>query len=52
MPGYEALLRMEDRDGQLINPGLFMESAEQFGLAASIDYRCGTQSGPKNTRLD
>jgi diguanylate cyclase (GGDEF)-like protein len=37
-PGYEALLRMEDRDGQLISPGLFLESAERFGLAGPIDY--------------
>jgi diguanylate cyclase (GGDEF)-like protein len=37
-PGYEALLRMEDRDGQLIGPGLFLESAERFGLAVPIDY--------------
>lgn len=37
-PGYEALLRMEDRDGQLINPGLFLESAERFGLAVPIDF--------------
>ena len=37
-PGYEALLRMEDRDGQLISPGLFLESAERFGLAVPIDY--------------
>lgn len=37
-PGYEALLRMEDRDGELISPGFFLESAERFGLAGSIDY--------------
>ena len=37
-PGYEALLRMEDRDGELISPGLFLESAERFGLSAPIDY--------------
>jgi diguanylate cyclase (GGDEF)-like protein len=37
-PGYEALLRMEDRDGQLISPGLFLESAERFGLAVPIDH--------------
>ncbi len=35
--GYEALLRMEDPDGQLISPGLFLESAERFGLAIPID---------------
>jgi diguanylate cyclase (GGDEF)-like protein len=37
-PGYEALLRMEDRDGQIISPGLFLESAERFGLALPIDH--------------
>ena len=37
-PGYEALLRMEDRDGQLISPGMFLESAERFGLSVPIDY--------------
>lgn len=36
-PGYEALLRMEDRDGDLISPGLFLESAERFGLSVPID---------------
>lgn len=29
---------MEDRDGQLISPRLFLESAERFGLAVPIDY--------------
>ena len=37
-PGYEALLRMEDRDGELISPGMFLESAERFGLSVPIDY--------------
>ncbi|WP_166668758.1 putative bifunctional diguanylate cyclase/phosphodiesterase [Thiohalophilus thiocyanatoxydans] len=36
-PGYEALLRMEDRNGELISPGLFLESAEHFGLSVPID---------------
>lgn len=36
--GYEALLRMEDRDGQLISPGLFLESAERGGLGSAIDF--------------
>ncbi len=34
---YEALLRMEDRDGRLITPGMFLESAEQFDLSVPID---------------
>ncbi len=37
-PGYEALLRMEDRDGQYISPGLFLGSAERFGLSVPIDF--------------
>lgn len=37
-PGYEALLRMEDRDGKLIHPGEFLDAAERFGLAISIDH--------------
>lgn len=35
---YEALLRMEDRDGKLISPGKFLESAERLGLSALIDF--------------
>ncbi|MBI3563054.1 MAG: EAL domain-containing protein [Gammaproteobacteria bacterium] len=36
--GYEALLRMEDRDGQLIAPGRFLESAERCNLSSLIDF--------------
>lgn len=35
--GYEALLRMEDSNGTLLGPGLFLESAERFSLSATID---------------
>ncbi len=35
--GYEALLRMEDRDGRLIPPGQFLESAEKANLSATLD---------------
>ncbi len=35
---YEALLRMEDRDGQMISPGKFLESAERIGLSVPIDF--------------
>ena len=35
--GYEALLRMEDREGHLISPGLFLESAERANLSTVID---------------
>jgi len=35
--GYEVLLRMEDRDGQLISPGQFLESAERANLSSPID---------------
>ncbi|MHB8347591.1 MAG: putative bifunctional diguanylate cyclase/phosphodiesterase [Acidiferrobacterales bacterium] len=34
---YEALLRMEDRDGHLITPGMFLDSAEHFDLSIPID---------------
>lgn len=34
---YEALLRMEDVEGQYINPGLFLESAHRYDLSVSID---------------
>ncbi len=34
---YEALLRMEDTDGELIPPGEFLETAERFGLIEEID---------------
>lgn len=37
-PGYEALLRLEDRDGEIISPGEFLGSAERFGLSVSIDH--------------
>lgn len=36
---YEALLRMEARDGTLVLPGEFIQVAERFGLIARIDYR-------------
>lgn len=36
--GYEALLRMEDRTGQLIAPGEFLTSAERYGLSSAIDF--------------
>ena len=35
--GYEALLRMEDRDGRLIPPGQFLESAEKANLSSTLD---------------
>ena len=35
---YEALLRMEDRDGKLIPPAVFLPIAERFGLLVQIDY--------------
>ncbi|MHB1676520.1 MAG: putative bifunctional diguanylate cyclase/phosphodiesterase [Sulfuriferula sp.] len=35
--GYEALLRMEDREGQLIAPGQFLASAERANLNLPID---------------
>lgn len=35
--GYEALLRMIDKDGKIILPGDFLDIAEQFGLIHDID---------------
>lgn len=35
--GYEALLRMIDKDGEIIMPGSFLDIAEQFGLIHDID---------------
>lgn len=36
--GYEALLRMEDRTGQLIAPGEFLASADRYSLSSAIDF--------------
>ena len=36
--GYEALLRMEDREGQLITPDQFLESANRSNLSSPIDF--------------
>lgn len=36
--GYEALLRMEDRQGHLIMPGKFLASAERCSLSSPIDF--------------
>ncbi len=35
--GYEALLRMEDREGRRILPGQFLEAAERANLSSTID---------------
>lgn len=34
---YEVLIRMLDRDGELIMPNSFLPTAERFGLSADID---------------
>ena len=34
---YEILVRMEDKSGQLVPPGLFIPSAERFGVMPRID---------------
>jgi diguanylate cyclase (GGDEF)-like protein/PAS domain S-box-containing protein len=34
---YEILLRLLDRDGNVIPPGAFLDIAEQFGLSGDID---------------
>lgn len=51
-PGYEALLRLEDREGQIISPGLFMESAARFGLALPIDHMVIRKAVRKLQSLD
>ncbi|MBF0263815.1 MAG: EAL domain-containing protein [Gammaproteobacteria bacterium] len=35
---YEVLLRMKEKDGSLISPGVFIDIAERFGLIAEIDH--------------
>lgn len=35
--GYEALLRLVDDDGQVIQPGVFLPWAERYGLIVEID---------------
>lgn len=51
-PGYEILLRMEDRDGQLVAPGLFLESAERFGLSLPIDQMVIRKAARRIATLD
>jgi diguanylate cyclase (GGDEF)-like protein/PAS domain S-box-containing protein len=34
---FEVLLRLRDRDGELISPSAFLPAAERFGLMADID---------------
>lgn len=34
---YEILLRLRDREGNIIPPGAFLDVAEQFGLSGDID---------------
>ena len=36
--GYEALLRMENAEGQIITPGQFLESANRANLSSPIDF--------------
>ncbi|MEM8962114.1 MAG: EAL domain-containing protein [Acidobacteriota bacterium] len=36
-PLYEVLLRMVDRDGEIVTPGAFIQAAERFRLISSID---------------
>jgi EAL domain-containing protein (putative c-di-GMP-specific phosphodiesterase class I) len=37
-PSQELLLRMVDRDGEIILPGRFLPAAEKYGLIAEIDH--------------
>jgi diguanylate cyclase (GGDEF)-like protein/PAS domain S-box-containing protein len=43
-PSYELLVRMTDEQGEIIPPGSFLPTAEQFGLIRDID-RWVTQRG-------
>jgi len=36
---YEVLLRMQTKNGQTFSPGLFMESADRFGMIFTIDKK-------------
>lgn len=38
MRSFEVLLRMNDSDGTLVAPNMFIPVAERFGLATEIDY--------------
>jgi EAL domain-containing protein (putative c-di-GMP-specific phosphodiesterase class I) len=37
LPHYELLIRMQDQDGGIISPGLFLPAAEKYNLASAID---------------
>ena len=37
LPGYEVLIRMLDRQGNIVSPGAFMPVAEDYGLVGQID---------------
>lgn len=50
--GYEALLRMEDREGNLISPGLFLDSAERANLSSIIDLMVIRKALRRVTPLD
>lgn len=41
---HELLIRMRDRDGALVPPGLFLPAAEQHGIIAEIDRWVITQA--------
>jgi diguanylate cyclase (GGDEF)-like protein/PAS domain S-box-containing protein len=53
---YEILLRMQDKDGKTVSPGLFLPAAERYHLASRIDrwvvetslrYLCESSSADK-----
>lgn len=41
---YEVLLRIVDRDGNLIVPSRFIATAEEFGLISKVDHLVATRS--------
>ena len=36
---YEALVRMQEEDGAIVPPGVFLPAAERFGLMPQLDRR-------------
>ncbi|NBV54130.1 MAG: EAL domain-containing protein [Proteobacteria bacterium] len=41
---YEVLLRLADRDGNMLAPSKFISTAEEFGLVAKIDHLVTTRA--------
>ena len=48
---YEILLRLQEKDGRIIDPGAFLDAAESFYLMASIDLWVINQAFDELTRM-